>query len=145
MATIQELLGTKGPGVLSIGPQASAFDAAVLMNQHKIGSLLVMEGDVVQGIVTERDLLQRVIAACREPAQTLVREIMTSDMLCCQPHTTVEEARIVMRNHRVRHLPVVDDEGELRGMISIGDLNAYESQAQEQTIHVLTSYINGRT
>ena len=145
MGTVQEILKIKGSAVLSIGPQASVLDAAVLMNRHKVGSLLVMDANTVTGIITERDLLQRVLAVCRDPLKTLVNEVLTSEMLCCQPHTTVEEARLVMKDHRVRHLPVVDDEGQLHGMISIGDLNAYESHSQEQTIHLLTTYINGRT
>jgi CBS domain-containing protein len=145
MCTVQELLRGKGREVLSIEAAATVLDAAVLMNKHKIGSLLVMDGDTVTGIITERDLLQRVLAVCRDAAKTLVSEVMTTEMLCCQPYTTVEEARGVMKNHRVRHLPVVDDQGELHGMISIGDLNAYESHSQEQTIHMLHTYINGRT
>jgi CBS domain-containing protein len=145
MGTVQEILKIKGSAVLSIGPQASVLDAAVLMNRHKVGSLLVMDANNVTGIITERDLLQRVLAVCRDPMTTLVNEVLTSEMLCCKPHTSVEEARLVMKDHRVRHLPVVDEDGQLHGMISIGDLNAYESYSQEQTIHMLTTYINGRT
>ena len=70
---------------------------------------------------------------------------MTSEVLCCQPHTSIEEARAVMKNRRVRHLPVLDDDGQLHGVISIGDLNAFEAFSQEQTIHVMKEYIQGRT
>ena len=145
MATVREILDVKGLQVRTIGPEASALDAAVLMNKHKIGALLVMDAHTVIGIITERDLLQRVVAESRDPAQTLVRDVMTVEMLCCHPHTTIEEARAVMRDHRVRHLPVLDDDGKLHGLISIGDLNAYDTHSQEQTIHVLTAYIHGRT
>ena len=145
MTTVQDILDIKGTGVLSIGPQASARDAALLMTRHKIGSLIVMDGTSVLGIVTERDLLRQVLAEGRDAVQTVVGELMTTDMLCCQPHTSIEEARLVMRDRRIRHLPIVDDDGQILGLISIGDLNAHSAQSQEQTIHLLTAYINGRT
>jgi CBS domain-containing protein len=143
MCTVREILSHKNPGVATIGPRASALDAAVAMNQQKVGSLMVLDGDRVVGIITERDLLQRVLAEQRDAAKTSVEDVMTTEILCCQLHTTIDEARSVMKNRRVRHLPVVDDEG-LHGVISIGDLNAYEAHSQEVTIHVMTEYIHGR-
>ena len=144
MATVREILRNKGSHVVSIGPEASALDAARLMNEKTVGSLLVMDGQNVVGIVTERDLLRRVLAERRDSAQTTVDEVMTAEILCCQPHTTIEEARLVMRDRRLRHLPVIDDAGQLHGLISIGDLNAFEAHSNEVTIHVLTEYIHGR-
>jgi CBS domain-containing protein len=108
-----------------------------------VGSLMVLDGDRVVGIITERDLLQRVLAEQRDAGKTPVEDVMTTEILCCQLHTTIDEARSVMKDRRVRHLPVVDDEG-LHGVISIGDLNAYEAHSQEVTIHVMTEYIHGR-
>ncbi|HEV8002772.1 MAG TPA: CBS domain-containing protein [Planctomycetaceae bacterium] len=143
MATVREILLNKDPWVASIGPRASALEAALTMNRHKVGSLMVMDGTTVVGILTERDLLQRVLAEQLDAAKTPVGEVMTTEILCCQPHTTIEEARVVMKDRRVRHLPVVDHEG-LHGMISIGDLNAYEAHSQEVTIHFLQEYIHGR-
>src|SRR5690606_2512479 len=119
MSTVHEILRIKGSEVHSIEPEASALEAAQLMNRHKIGALLVMDGHAPIGIITERDLLQRIIAAGRDPAVTTVAEVMTSETLCCQPQTTIDEAKSVMRDHRIRHLPVVNDDGELCGMISI--------------------------
>jgi CBS domain-containing protein len=145
MATVHEILSKKGQQILSIGTRESSLEAAMLMNRHKVGSLLVMAGETVVGIITERDLLERVLAGRRDPAETLVEDVMTGEVLCCQPHTSIEEARAVMKNRRIRHLPVVDDDGQLHGLISIGDLNAYEAYSQEQTIHVMTEYIQGRT
>jgi CBS domain-containing protein len=145
MAAVQEILTKKGQEILSIGTQSTALDAALLMNRHKVGSLLVMAEQTFVGIITERDLLERVLVMRRDPAQTPVEDVMTTEVLCCQPHTSIEEARAVMKNRRVRHLPVVDEEGQLHGLISIGDLNAYEAYSQEQTIHVMTEYIHGRT
>ena len=144
MATVRDILAVKGAHVLSIGPEASVLDAALLMNEHKIGSLLVMSGGGFLGILTERDVLERVVAPCRHPAQTPVREAMTTEVVCCQPHTTIEEARGVMKNRRIRHLPVVDEARQLHGLISIGDLNAHLAHDQEFTIHILREYIHGR-
>jgi CBS domain-containing protein len=143
MCTVREILSHKNPGVATIVPRASALEAAVAMNQQKVGSLMVLDGDRVVGIITERDLLQRVLAEQRDAAKTSVEDVMTTEILCCQLHTTIDEARSVMKDRRVRHLPVVDDEG-LHGVISIGDLNAYEAHSQEVTIHVMTEYIHGR-
>jgi CBS domain-containing protein len=84
-----------------------------------------------------------VLVTRRDPASTAVGEVMTSEVLLCQPHTTVEEARGVMKNRRIRHLPVLDDDDRLCGVISIGDLNAWNSTDQERTIHLLNEYIHG--
>ncbi len=144
MATVRDILAIKGPHVLSIGPAATVLDAAVLMNEHKVGSLVVMSGGNVIGIITERDILQRVVVPRLDPGQTLVQDVMTIELVCCQPHTSLEEARGVLKNRRIRHLPVVDEAKQLVGMISIGDLNAHEAHDHEVTIHVLQEYIYGR-
>lgn len=144
MATVSDILGRKGPQVLSIGPEATVLDAAVLMNEHKVGSLIVMSGGQLIGIISERDILQRVVVPRRDPGATPVLDVMTTEVICCQPHTTIEEARGVLKNRRIRHLPVVDETKRLCGLISIGDLNAHETHDREHTIHVLQEYIYGR-
>ncbi len=144
MPTVKDILAEKGGDVLSIGPQATALDAAVLMNVHKIGSLVVINEGVVVGIITERDILQRVVAARRDPGQTLVQDVMTGEVVCCRPHTKLDEARGVLKNRRIRHLPVLDDDNRLCGLISIGDLNAHDAHDHELTIHILEEYIHGR-
>jgi CBS domain-containing protein len=144
MATVNDILAVKGTHVLSIGPEASVLDAALLMNEHKVGSLMVMSGGQLLGILTERDILQRVVVTRRDPAQTAVQDVMTTELVCCQPHTSLDEARGVLKNRRIRHLPVVDDARRLCGLISIGDLNAHEAHDHEWTIHVLHEYIYGR-
>jgi CBS domain-containing protein len=144
MATVRDILAVKGPTVQSIGPGASVLDAALLMNEHKIGSLVVMEGGELVGIITERDLLQRVVAERRDPAETRVRDVMNAEVVCCRTWTPLDEARGVMKNRRIRHLPVVDEDRHLLGMISIGDLNAHQAHDHEHTIHVLQEYIHGR-
>ena len=144
MATVRDILRIKGSHVLSIGPEATVLDAALLMNEHKIGSLLVMSGGQLIGIITERDILHRVVVNRRDPGVTPVLDVMTTEVICCQPHTPLEEARGVLKNRRIRHLPVVDEGKELCGLISIGDLNAHETHDHEHTIHVLHEYIYGR-
>jgi|SRR5439155_25645419 len=144
MATIKDILAIKGPMVRSVHPDTSVLDAALLMNEHKIGAALVIDNDCIVGMFTERDILRRIVAEERAPATTLVRDVMSTEVACCTPQTSVEEARAAMKNRRIRHLPVVDGEGRLLGMISIGDLNAYEAHDHELTIHILEEYIHGR-
>lgn len=144
MATIGDILTVKGAKVLSIGPDAAVLDAANLMNDRKIGSLLVMDAGRLIGIITERDMLQRVLVTRRDPATMSVGEVMTTELVCCHPHTTLEEARGVLKNRRIRHLPVLDQNEQLLGLISIGDLNAYQANDHERTISVLQEYIYGR-
>jgi CBS domain-containing protein len=142
-AMVKEILAVKGTQVQSVAPDATVLDAALLMNEHKIGSLAVIDGHQVKGMITERDILQRVVVPRRDPSETLVGDVMTTEVICGRPYTTIEEARSVMKNRRIRHLPIVDDDGDLAGMISIGDLNAHETNSKEMTIHLLEEYIYG--
>ncbi len=144
MATVRDILGTKGSQVWLIGKDVSVQQAANLMNEHKIGALVVMDRDQVAGMFSERDVLRRVVGEYRDPTQTPVGDVMTTEVFCCTPETSIEEARAAMRDHRIRHLPVVDEDGRLRGLISIGDLNAHQAASQEQTIHLLHEYLYGR-
>jgi CBS domain-containing protein len=129
---------------LTIGPAASVLQAALLMNEHRVGALVAIEDGRVVGMFTERDVLMRVVGERRDPEATLVGEVMTASVVCCAPETTLDEARGVMRDRRIRHLPVADADGRLLGLISIGDLNAQLQAAQEQTVFLLHEYIQGR-
>ncbi|MDP7348756.1 MAG: CBS domain-containing protein, partial [Phycisphaeraceae bacterium] len=80
----------------------------------------------------------------RDSAGTLVEDVMTTELACCKPDTSIEEARAFMRSKKVRHLPVIDSDGKLHGLISIGDLNAWHLETQEQTITYLQQYIYGQ-
>ena len=114
------------------------------MNQHKIGAVLVIEGKRVAGIFTERDVLRRVIGEERNPAQVTVGEVMTEDVICVEPETDLDEVATIMKQKKIRHIPVCGDGGSLHGMVSIGDLNAYHASNQEMQIHFLHEYIYGR-
>ncbi len=144
MSHVRDILDKKGTQVCTIGKEATVLQAALMMNDHKIGALVVTEGGRVVGMFTERDVLRRVVGEQRNPANTMVAEVMTAEVLCCTPQTALEEARSVMREQRVRHLPVADGEGHLLGLISIGDLNAFHQDGQEQTIFLLQEYMHGR-
>lgn len=140
MRTVEELLKSKGARVVTTTPHASVLDAASLMNVHRIGSLVVVDEGTVVGIITERDILTRVVARQRDPALTTVGEVMTERVVVCSRATTVDELRHVMRERRIRHVPVVEH-GELVGMASIGDINMAENAVLSETIRDLEAYI----
>lgn len=146
MAQVQDLLRTKGSEVWTIRPAATVLAAVERMNEHQIGALVVVtEDEQVAGIFTERDLLRRVVGERRNPATTLISEVMTENVVCCPPDTTTDEARYQMRQRRIRHVPVADEHGQLVGLISIGDLNAELQASQEQSLFFLQEYIAGRS
>jgi len=143
MATVNDVLKLKGSQVFSIGPDASVLDAALLMNEHRIGGLVVLQGQRIVGIITERDVLRRVVAQRADPAATSVKDVMTKDVTVCRKTTSIEDARAIFRDQRIRHLPVVDEQGQLQGMVSIGDINSWQLNGQAKTIHYLEEYLYG--
>ncbi len=142
MATVQTVLAKKGGQVVSTGVADSVLTAASLMNERGIGGLVVLDGNKVAGMFTERDILRRVVAMRRDPATTRVGEVMTTPVAFCRRETTLEECRAVMTGKRIRHLPVVDEKG-VCGIVTIGDLMAQEVTEQEATIQYLHEYIFG--
>jgi len=144
MLKVRDILSQKGSGVITVGPSASVLEAALLMNEHRIGALVVLLDHQIIGMFTERDVLRRVVGENRDPATTLVQDVMSTEIVCCTSETSLEEARGAMKNRRIRHLPVVSERNELKGLISIGDLNAHEASSQEQTIYLLQEYLYGR-
>lgn len=143
MGTVHSILTRKGREVVTIGLAESALAAAERMNERGIGGLVVVDGDQVVGIVTERDILRRVVAARREPAHIRVQEIMTTPVASCRPDTTLIECRTFMTAKRIRRLPVTDERG-LCGIVTIGDLLAHEVGEHEATIEYLNHYIHDR-
>jgi len=140
---LSEVLREKGSTVYSVGPDHSVKQAVDLMNDKGVGSVLVMEGERVRGIFTERDVLRRVVAVGLSPDDTLVREVMTSDCIVVEPKTTVGETMSVITEKRVRHLPVVDGQ-KLLGLVSIGDLTRWVVRSQRFELKELYGYITGR-
>ncbi len=142
MKLVQHLLDRKGQEVITISGDASVFDAIKLMADREVGSLLVMDGNRLSGIVTERDYARKVILKGRASDQTAVRDIMTTDVVTATAGQTVKECMTLMTERRIRHLPVTAD-GTVVGLISIGDLvNAIISD-QRNEIEQLESYISG--
>lgn len=144
MVTVQDILKSKADHeVHDVTSQSTVLEAARDMNRQRIGALVVRDEGKVVGIFTERDVLQRVVAEGRDPAAVTVGEVMTRDVLFCLPEQSAELASSLMKTHRVRHLPVVG-QGQLVGMISIGDLNAYHARIQEDAIQYLSDYLYRR-
>jgi len=144
MPTVQDVLRDKGYQVQTISAARSVMEAIHRMNQHKIGALVVMDDEQIVGMFTERDVLRRVVGDSRRPDEILVGEVMTAEVACCPASADLDEVSSIMKNRRIRHLPVCDDHGRLLGLISIGDVNAQHATHQEATIHYLSDYIYGR-
>ncbi|MAE66853.1 MAG: inosine-5-monophosphate dehydrogenase [Phycisphaeraceae bacterium] len=143
MATIADVMQTKHHHVFTVSPSTTVLDAAKLMNEEHIGAVVVVDGEQVAGIFTERDVMRRIVARQLDPSTVAVCEVMTRDVACCTQDTRVDEARAVFKNHRIRHLPVIDERHRMAGMISIGDLNAYLASEQDTTIRFLHEYLYG--
>ncbi|MHC4990743.1 MAG: CBS domain-containing protein [Planctomycetota bacterium] len=141
MANALQILEQKHADLAWLPPAATVLAAAQLMNERHIGSVLVMEDDRIVGIFTERDVLRRVVAEQRDPATTVLAEVMTSPVAVASPQTTVHELQKVMRDKRIRHVPVVEGERVL-GMISINDLNRVQHDVDVETIRYLEQYIS---
>ena len=144
MPTALEILSEKGMHVYSVPPDLNVLEATNQMNQHRIGAIMVMDGKRIAGIFTERDVLQRAYGERHNPADISVGEVMTRDIVCCGPDSTLEEMSEIMRSKRIRHIPICDDEGHLMGLVSIGDVNAHHATQQSMQIHYLNEYIYGR-
>ncbi|WP_432798341.1 CBS domain-containing protein [Poriferisphaera sp. WC338] len=144
MATVNQILADKGDRVWVVDREATVLDAAKMMNEQKVGALVITdEHHVVLGIFSERDVLRRVVAKGIDPGVVKVGHVMTDEVICTKGKTDLEEARGICMSRRVRHLPVVDDEGKLQGLISIGDLNAWDLSGHKRTIHYLHEYLYG--
>jgi CBS domain-containing protein len=142
MASVRDLIARKPTdgSVVSIPGTATVYDAAHLMNEHGIGGVLVTDGGRLAGIFTERDVLRRVVAEGRDPRQTLVHDVMTSPVMTIAPETTMDELRSLITEKRIRHLPVVGAQG-LMGVVTSGDVMAWEVDEQRHTIQHLQDYV----
>ncbi len=140
MKRVRDILTRKGNDVWSISPSASVYDAMKLMADKGIGALLVMEGEKLVGIISERDYARKVILQGRSSRTTSVEEIMTSRVAYAEPGQNIEECMAVMTEKRIRHLPVMEA-GQVRGVISIGDLVKSIIDEQKFIIEQLERYI----
>jgi signal-transduction protein with cAMP-binding, CBS, and nucleotidyltransferase domain len=143
MGRVSDILRGKGARIFSISSGSSVFDAVQQMVNHNVGSLLVLDEGDVKGIITERDYLREIVVKGRTSKTTLVREIMTAEVVAVDSTRSIEECMAVMTERRIRHLPVVDG-GALVGLVSIGDLVKQMANDREVEIRYLTEYITGK-
>jgi CBS domain-containing protein len=139
---VRDVLRGKGEDVYSVGPLATVIDAVNVMNDHHVGSVLVVEAGHPVGIFSERDVLVRVVAATRDPRQTLVRDVMTTRLHTATPDDSLLDVMGLMTERRCRHVPVMEGES-LVGLISIGDLTKAIQHNLRQEVRDLSSYIGG--
>ena len=143
MKSVAHILKSKADQrVYSIAPTASVLDAVKLMAERNIGALVVMEGEKIVGIITERDYARKIVLMARSSKDTPVRDIMTASAMYVSPLQTNEECMALMTETRVRHLLVVDS-GKLIGLVSIGDLVKDIISEQKFIIEQLEHYITG--
>ena len=140
---ISSILHHKKPALWSIAPEATVFEAIKLMAEKNIGSLLVMSGGKLAGIFTERDYTRKVALHGKTSKETRVWEIMPKELTTVIPNDSVEECMRLMTEHRIRHLPVLD-EGKVVGIVSIGDLVNWIISAQNMALSQMEDYISGR-
>ena len=142
MITVSRILNEKGNRIWSVSPDTMVFDALNLMAEKNLGAVLVIEGGKIAGIFSERDYARKVILKGKSSKETLVKEIMTEDVLFVRPNHSIEECMALMTDKHIRHLPVIDGE-QLVGVISIGDVVKAVISDQEYTIKQLENYITG--
>jgi CBS domain-containing protein len=140
---VRQLLQTKGKNVWSITPGTSVLDALKLMADKNIGALMVIDGERLAGIFSERDYARKVTLKGKSSRELTVAEIMTTDVISVRPEQTIVDCMELMTEKRIRHLPVIDA-GRTVGVISIGDVVKSIISVQKDTITHLEEYITGR-
>lgn len=140
--TIEGILGQKKRDVYSVGPDATVYDAVAMMAEKNVGALLVVEDGRLVGIISERDYTRKVMLRGKRSRETKVNEIMSTNLTTVDPKQSVDDCLRFMTEKRIRHLPVVQD-GEISGVISIGDLVKHVISVQNATLDHLERYIAG--
>ena len=142
MRNVSQIMERKGSQVVSVARQSPVLEAIRVMAEHHIGAVLVMEGDQLLGILSERDYARKVILQGRSSHDTAVAVIMSSPVVCVGPHDSVAECMSIMTEKHIRHLPVIEGERVI-GVVSIGDLVKELIEEQKQEISLLQQYIAG--
>ena len=142
MRTVRQLLAEKPAEIHAVAPEAPMIDAIRLMADKSVGALLVMRGDALAGILSERDYARKVVLKGRSSADTPVSAVMTAEVVTVAPDTSVPACMRMMTERRIRHLPVVEN-GRVAGVISIGDLVKAVMSDQQEQLEQLQRYISG--
>lgn len=143
MFQVSDILASKGSAVFTVQHDTLVLDAIRLMVERNVGAIVVLQGDAVFGIFTERDYLRRIVLEGRTSGTTRVSEVATERLVCVDPGRDVEDCMSLMTQERVRHLPVIDG-GRLAGIVSIGDLVKHLSRERAAEVRYLTDYIAGK-
>lgn len=142
MSTVRHLLAGKGDQIFAVTPADMVFEAIRRMADHGVGALLVMQGEQLVGILSERDYARKVILQGKSSRETAVADIMTSSLITVDPSTTVSDCMQLMSDKRIRHLPVLEG-NRVVGVLSIGDLVKNIISEQQREIEQLSQYIAG--
>ena len=141
MASVKQILQTKGHDIWSVGPEVSVYDAIAKMAQKEVGALVVLEGELLVGVVSERDYARKVVLQGRSSRDTKIKDIMTTRVAYARPDQSVEDCMAMMTEKRIRHLPVMEGD-KLLGVLSIGDLVKSIIEEQKHVIEQLEQYIS---
>jgi CBS domain-containing protein len=140
MATVEDILVIKGPDVILAGPDSTVMDAARLMAEANVGSVLVQDGENVVGIFTERDLLRRVVAAGKDPGATALGEVMSKPVRSCSLSEPIRSCAEKLTGEHIRHMVVIED-GALIGLIGLRDVMAAEIRESAEKIKALETLL----
>jgi len=143
MKTLKQMLAGKRRPLAVVAPNDSVFHALTLMAQHDVGALMVLDGEQLVGIFSERDYARKIILHGKSSKETLVSEIISDKVAYVTPGTTLDECMALMTEKRFRHLPVLNEDGSVAGIISIGDLVKETISSQQFLIKQLEHYISG--
>ena len=141
--SISAILKQKGGQVWFISPEATVYEGLQMMADQEIGALVVTDAGKIVGILSERDYARKVVLQGRSSQETKVREVMNSPAIAVEPDCSVNEAMCIMTERRVRHLPIMGQDGRVLGIVSLGDLVKWIITSHESTIEQLQSYISG--
>jgi CBS domain-containing protein len=141
--TAKDLLATKSTAAVhTCDRDTTVQEASRVMSQRRIGALVILDGDSIEGIFTERDVMMRVVAQGRDASRTRVGDVMTAEVITVSPETPIDDVEAIMRRHRIRHLPVVGDRG-VAGIVSIGDVLVHHAESRRAMVEQLTEYVSG--
>lgn len=140
MSTVKQLLEFKGHDIISIDPYRTVYEAIEILAARQIGALLVIENGNLVGLISERDYARKVILKGKSSKDTLIRDVMTRELICVKPEMSVDESMALMTEKRIRHLPVMDND-TLIGIVTIGDAVRQIISERDFTIQQLEQYI----